>query len=89
MNATMAKKPNKPDPAKLLSTAPAAEYLGITPRTLHYHVEVGNISPSGKVTVGNERELKLFTVASLDELREKIRPGGRPGKGRPRNTDEQ
>lgn len=83
MTTLMAKKLS---PDQLLSVAPAAEYLGIVPRSLHYHVQVGNIEPAQQVQMGSGT-VNLFTVASLDALRERIRPGGKPGKGRPRRGE--
>ena len=66
----------------------AADYLGVTPATIKYHVHV---SRKLKGTLLNPR-MRVFTKAELDALAEDLgrTPGQEPqrGPGRPRKEDD-
>ena len=58
---------------QLYTPADAAEYLGISPSGVKYHLHVsGNLKP---VRVGN---ILLLTQAELDRFQSTRRPAGRP-----------
>ena len=65
-------------PEKFYTTAEAAEYLGLKPSTIRYHLyESGYLKPDFRFgrTLG-------FYQSTLDEFRERVPPPGRPPKAK-------
>lgn len=75
-----------PGPNDELTTTQAAKLLGITPRAVSYHVTSGKIVPVRSLEYGGWK-MDFFRRADVIALGEQLRPGGKPGKGRPRKTD--
>ena len=70
------KPPREPEELDIFTVQTAAEYLGMVPTALMYHVHKPNPNLTGR-KVGNTM---LFTKEELDDFQKTRRPPGRPNK---------